>query len=386
MKFPKPWFRPSRGLWFVTIHGKQINLGTDKEAAFYKYKALLTSPAEQTPPPSDCVLAVVEKYLDWCQDHRSAGTYAWYQWRLQYFAKSVERSLTVAQLKPFHIDQCMQKHWSGSFRHGVARAVQRVFRWAERKGYIDKNPVAYYEKARPGRRNVVVAPTQFETLITLAGSDQFRDLMLFTWETAARPQESLVMEARHVDLQTARVVFPENEAKGEQFPRVIYLTETAVGIVRRLMLKNPDGPLFRNCEGDPWTTYAVNCAFVRLQIRLGLQKMKELGSAIPSLPKLDRRKLAALSADERKTVQGERADLIRERRKQIVKLASKHGKKYCLYHLRHSWLDRALKNNVDVLTCAILMGNRDPSTLAKVYQHLSQSPEYLRSAAKKATA
>ena len=74
MKFPKPWFRPSRGLWFVTIHGKQINLGTDKEAAFYKYKALLTSPAEQTPPPSDCVLAVVEKYLDWCQDHRSAGT------------------------------------------------------------------------------------------------------------------------------------------------------------------------------------------------------------------------------------------------------------------------------------------------------------------------
>src|SRR5947209_1572490 len=106
------------------------------------------------------------------------------------------------------------------------------------------------------------------------------------------------MEARHVDLQTARVVFPANEAKGEQFPRVIYLTEAAVGIVRRLMLKCPDGPLFRNSEGKPWTTYAVNCAFVRLQIRLGLQKMKDLGSAVPSLPKLDRRKLASLSANE----------------------------------------------------------------------------------------
>ena len=65
-------------------------------------------------------------------------------------------------------------------------------------------------------------------------------------------------------------------------------------------------------------------------------------------------------------------------------LARKHGPKYCLYHLRHSWLDRALKRGLDVLTCAILLGHRDPSTLSKVYQHLSQSPEYLRDAAKKA--
>jgi hypothetical protein len=39
---------------------------------------------------------------------------------------------------------------------------------------------------------------------------------------------------------------------------------------------------------------------------------------------------------------------------------------------------------VDALTCAILMGHRDPSTVSKVYQHLSQSPDFLRGQAKRA--
>lgn len=59
-------------------------------------------------------------------------------------------------------------------------------------------------------------------------------------------------------------------------------------------------------------------------------------------------------------------------------------RKYCLYHFRHSWLDRTLKKGVDVLTRAILMGHRDPSTIAKTYQHRSQSPDYLRAALSKA--
>ncbi|TWT34444.1 hypothetical protein [Blastopirellula retiformator] len=43
-KFPKPWFRPKRGLWYVTLNGRQVNLGPDKEAAFEQYKQLLAEP------------------------------------------------------------------------------------------------------------------------------------------------------------------------------------------------------------------------------------------------------------------------------------------------------------------------------------------------------
>jgi integrase len=59
--------------------------------------------------------------------------------------------------------------------------------------------------------------------------------------------------------------------------------------------------------------------------------------------------------------------------------------RYSLYALRHSWATNALKNNVDSLTVAILMGHRDPSMLARVYQHLSHSPDHMLSQAKLAT-
>lgn len=32
--FPKPFVRRARGLWYVQLHGKQINLGPDKDEAF----------------------------------------------------------------------------------------------------------------------------------------------------------------------------------------------------------------------------------------------------------------------------------------------------------------------------------------------------------------
>ena len=56
-----------------------------------------------------------------------------------------------------------------------------------------------------------------------------------------------------------------------------------------------------------------------------------------------------------------------------------------LYVLRHSWANHALTRGVDALTVAILMGHRDPSTLSRTYQHLTQNPAYLLTQAKRAT-
>ena len=36
--YPKPFFREARGLWYVQVDGKQINLGADREAAFRQYQ------------------------------------------------------------------------------------------------------------------------------------------------------------------------------------------------------------------------------------------------------------------------------------------------------------------------------------------------------------
>ena len=115
---------------------------------------------------------------------------------------------------------------------------------------------------------------------------------------------------------------PPEEGKIKSRPRIVYLSDTALGITKRLMLKSPEGPIFRNTDGNPWKAYAINYGFSRLKEKLDV--------------------------------------------------------KFCLYNFRHSFATRLLQSGVDALTAAILLGHADVSMLGRVYQHLSHSPERCR--------
>jgi len=99
----------------------------------------------------------------------------------------------------------------------------------------------------------VISPEQFETILAAVRDQEFKDLLTVSWETGCRPQESLRVEARHVDRDNARWVFPASEAKGGRLPRVVYLTPEALAVTERLMVEHPAGPLFGNTDGLPWT-------------------------------------------------------------------------------------------------------------------------------------
>ena len=76
-------------------------------------------------------------------------------------------------------------------------------------------------------------------------------------ETGVRPQELRKVEARHVDSDSGLWVFGPTEHKtGAKTgkPRLIFLTETALQLTKRLVQVFPDGPLFRNSRGNPWTS------------------------------------------------------------------------------------------------------------------------------------
>jgi hypothetical protein len=157
-------------------------------------------------------------------------------------------------------------------------------------------------------------------------------------------------------------------------------------ITRRRMLVYPDGPLFRNSNGRPWTTCAVNCGLRCARIRMGKQQMQatgekitdeEVAAFIPSLKPTIRRGGEVVAKTP--------AELRREsRRKLSDRRAAALAPKVSLYALRHSWATNALQRGVDPLTVAILMGHQDPSTLSKVYQHLSLNPEHMLNQARKA--
>ena len=86
--FPKPFFRVARGVWFLQLHGKWINLGPDKGAAFSRYHQLMARPETAVVPPAEAarlVVVVVDDFLEWCQKHRRPDTYRWYKDRLSEF-------------------------------------------------------------------------------------------------------------------------------------------------------------------------------------------------------------------------------------------------------------------------------------------------------------
>src|SRR5262249_31159022 len=130
--FAKPWFRPSRRSWYVQVDGKQINLGPDKDQAFERYHELM----RHRPKDADCSLVggVLDAFLAWVNDNKSARTFEWYRRHLEAFARTVPRHLAVGKLKEHHVADCLAKHprWSSTTKNGLCRAVQRAFRWAEK--------------------------------------------------------------------------------------------------------------------------------------------------------------------------------------------------------------------------------------------------------------
>ena len=267
MKFPKPWYRKSRRAWFVTLDGQQINVGASKDEALARYQELLSQPRKRV-APTGSLLAIIEAFLDWCEKHRAPDTYQWYRSRLELFAKEYP-DLRTGQLRPYHIQQWIDAmDVSSGTKRNYCRSVKRCMRWAKRLGYIDSNPVADMEQPKAGKREMILSQAEYEELLSATTNEPFRELVVVTWETGCRPQESLRVEARHVDTRNHRWVFPQSEAKTDA-PRIVYLTDEALATTRRLMVKHPSGPLFRNLSGRPWTTDAVNCVFTQIQIRLG---------------------------------------------------------------------------------------------------------------------
>jgi len=123
-------------------------------------------------------------------------------------------------------------------------------------------------------------------------------------------------------------VFPADESKGQREPRVVQLTDRAFEICQRLALKHPEGPLFRNSEGRPWTRYSLHCRFSRLSKKLGFP--------------------------------------------------------VCAYAIRHTFATDAITRGVDLVTISLLMGHADLKMLSRVYQHVQKRSGHMRAALKRA--
>ncbi len=347
--YPKPFYREPLARWYVQIAKKQIPLGPDPKPRRDKagkpvppkdvvdrYHELMAGRDEETPATGPAlakdpaVATVLDEFLEWASRHKAPLTYRWYRDYIQKFLDALPRGLTVGDLKPFHLTKAMERfpHWANNTKHDFISAVKRAFNWAADEELIERSPLARVKKPAREAREMAVSPAEYRSVLEAIREPNFRDLVELSWETGSRPQELRKIRGEYFQPETGRVVFPPKQAKGKKYHRVIYLTPRALEIVGRLAAKRPEGTLLVNSEGNDWTKDAINCAFCRLE--------------------------------------------------------KKVGRKYHLGAFRKGFATEALKAGVDTVTVAHLMGHRDPSMVSRVYGQVQQDPEHMASAARRA--
>ena len=211
---PSPCFWPERNGWYTILNGQRQPLGEHPfdtppqkrkgrwvvpmaiEEAFRKLLGgSPSSPASPATGGPSVAVEVVDKFLDWCQKHREARTYADYLDYIQKFLDHLgdKAAMPVAEIPPFHIIvEWVDAHdgWNDTTRRKAMIHVQRPFNFAAKLGYIPDNPVRHVEKPQAKRRDNPVTPEDFALMLAkVIERDPFRDLLLFNWYTGVRPQE-----------------------------------------------------------------------------------------------------------------------------------------------------------------------------------------------------
>lgn len=340
MRQPKICERKRNGKinYYCELDGKQHGLGTDREQADILFGELLSKhnareellptvqPAKAEPLK---VRAILLKFLEWVKVNRAAGTFDFYSQGINSFDKFVGEML-VADFGPATVEDWIAAYSSksDSYRHNLIRSVQAAFNWAVKRKMLKENPLAGLEKPAQTAREAYITDEQWAK-IAAAVDGPFRDFLEILRETGCRPIEARVVTAENFDRENRRWYFADPPKKtgkvgSKQVARIVYLNDKAFAICERLALKNPTGPLFLNEHGGEWLRNTITTRCFRMKKQLGFS--------------------------------------------------------FCAYGLRHAFCTNKLRNGVDPVTVATLMGHSDLTQIMATYQKLGKCTDHLRAA------
>lgn len=378
----EPFWFADRGAWYVHVGTTKKRLSPDKDEAWRLWHELMARPPEPDKPrltgPDVTALAILDAFLDWCQKHKAPRTYDWYRDFFQYLAGHISHTLKVTELKPFHLTEAMdaKPDWSNNTRNDFVTAVKRAFNWALDDERIERNPIGRMKKPARESRELAVSPADFTEIMSAIEEPNFRQLLEFAWETGVRPQEVVKIEARHVQPEQKRIVFPPKEAKGKKRHRIVYLTDAGMAMLLPLMEQRPSGAIFRNSEEAAWVKDAINCAFCRLRLRLAERMMERDGYPHPTVRKVPRKQLSQARAERRAAVV--------VWKKERLRYAKECVPKFHMGAWRKGYATEAIKSGVDLSALAGLLGHRDGRMVATVYSKVTQDQEHMGRMAEKA--
>jgi len=337
---PKPHFKKSHKAWYLNLNGKQIRLASEEEGKERAMEVYYQVMAGRLPPQQDQSAATVLYRFLMHHENSPASTRRFYSRPVRSFMDYIGPSLRVSDVQPYHVENWLNgchrvkklkggkptdKPTSSTYRHNLVRAVKSAFQWAEDKGYIAKSPVRKVKVPPQYSRgdDAYLEPDQWAQVLACDDA-ALLDLLIVMHETGCRPQEVRRVESRHFDRAAKCWEFPAAESKGKREKRIVLLSDRAFEICQRLALKCPEGPIFRNHRGKPWTGTGLDGRCARLSRKLGFRVTP--------------------------------------------------------YMVRHTFATEKITQGVDLVTIATLMGHVDLKMLMKVYQHVRKRGEHLRKA------
>jgi integrase/recombinase XerC len=281
---PKPWYWKARGAWYVQIKGKQVRLHERKAEAdreFYRLMAAegrLESRQAQRMTVADACEAMIASV-----QYRRPATIRVYVEKLGAFAEAFG-TRRLDSIQPAEVIQ-----WAGSYegsgrlgrplsestRAVYFRFVKQLYRWCRDTGLVGVDPFARVPNPwRVQKRNEPMGEDEYEKIMMMRLSTQFKEIVEFVWRTGIRPGELAILTAKHLDSRLPIARFQPTEHKtGTRtgLQREVYFPADLWGRLKAKAEVHRQGPLFRKANGTPWTSREISNTFGRVRRRHGLR-------------------------------------------------------------------------------------------------------------------
>lgn len=278
----KPFWNAYSQQWETWIYDggsrRRVQLGVksrDDEPAAWAAFSRLTGETTIRIGPSAPIREIFAHFTNHIEATSAGSTKEWYHRYLKSFSAAVGGLTPVGDVRPFHLTQWVDEHFPPpKSQHHPKRAVKAAFTWAAAQGMIDANPLAAVKVGKSGRIAEALTVEQRSLLLEDAHDDAFRRLLTALEATGCRVQEIRTVEARHVlrnadglPIAWAFAADEHKTGKKRSLPRVVPLSGSAAALTAELCEAHPAGPLFRNRDGQPWTSNAIRCRFRRRRIK-----------------------------------------------------------------------------------------------------------------------
>lgn len=182
----------------------------------------------------------------------------------------------MADVKIEDVEKWIEAHSGWEDHRNPLQAVRRAFNYCVKIGRLAASPL-HGLQVPAGKARMTYLTEETEAAIYRLANPALAEFVRVCIRTGCRPDIELAsVEARHVEETPdgQRWCFPKEEAKGGKKPRTIYVAPEIAEIVRDKIKAYPEGRLFRNTRGEPWTYDAIKTAFQRLRDTLKEAKVK----------------------------------------------------------------------------------------------------------------